>query len=111
MEDLKVTLGLIPENSIDNVVSIEQFSITYGQQADCNSNRDDYQSLKITARNSDIDENGWYFNLDTCGGHWSVNNPEDIAKIVEDFKMRMQVATIKEKDIKTFEFKNQNNEG
>ena len=102
--NLKVTLGMIPENCMDDAVEIQEFSITYGQNADTNSDRDDYQHIKITAQNSGAGEDGWYYDIEIPNGHWSVDSGESLVTIIEDFKSRMEYNTTKEKDLKTYEF-------
>lgn len=103
---LKITLGYIPDNCTEELaVEISDFSITYCQQADTCSEKDDYQMLKITARNSGSGEDGWYYDLDTCGTHWSVDDDETIALLIKDFQKRMTLNVIKQADLKRFKRK------
>lgn len=99
MSNLKVTLDYIPDNCIEeNAVEISEFSITYTQQADTNSDRDDYQSLTVFAENSGA---GWYISFKT-DSKWSINEPNDIKVLLEDFLSRMNFNTVKTEDLKTY---------
>lgn len=103
MEKLKVIQDFAPDNCAElNVVSIEEMSITYSQGPDTNSPRDEFQHLKITTQNCGTGEDGWYFDIDTCGGHWSVDNPSQITEILEDFKKRFDMNITKVKDLKRY---------
>lgn len=86
-------------------VEISDFSITYCQPADTCSEKDDYQMLKITARNIGAGEDGWYYDLDTCGTHWSVDSDEAIALLIKDFQKRMTLDITKQADLKRFKRK------
>ena len=98
---LKVTLGLVPENAKGNAVSISEFSITYTQNPDCNSNSSEYQDITIKALNSGMGEDGWYYDIKT-DNHWSISDADELVDLINDFKMRMEVGITKEKDIETY---------
>ena len=76
------------------IVGIEKMSITYTQSADTNSNPDEDQYLTIETETADaptldsaIKEQSFYFNVKT--DKWSINNANDLAMLIEDFKMRI----------------------
>jgi hypothetical protein len=78
-------------------VGIEEMSIMYMQPADTNSERDEVQHLTITSRTAcavsmddAIKRDGFYFDITIPEGeHWSVNEGEELAALVEDFKKRL----------------------
>lgn len=76
------------------IVGIEKMSITYTQSADTNSDPDEDQYLTIETEIADaptldsaIKEQSFYFNVKT--DKWSINNSDDLAMLIEDFKMRI----------------------
>ena len=76
------------------IVGIEKMSITYTQSADTNSDTDDEQYITIETEIADastldsaIKEQSFYFNVKT--DKWSINNANDLAMLIEDFKMRI----------------------
>lgn len=102
---MKVTLGYIPDNAIETAVAISAMSITYEQNADTNSYRNESQFLTIEAQNA-CGEDSWYYDL-KIDTKWSINDTEDIADLVRDFKKRMELEITKEDDIKVCEHKKQ----
>lgn len=75
----------IKKGDYENYVGISEMSITYVQEPDCTEDQDgDYQELKIEARDGG---GGFFLNLKTNG--WSIDKPEDITEIVNDFKKRL----------------------
>lgn len=82
-------------------VGIEEMSVMYVQPSDTNSERDEVQHLTITSRTAcavsiedAIKRNGFYFDITIPEGeHWSVNEGEELAAIVEDFKKRLYMGT------------------
>ena len=85
------------EDKNNNYVGIEEMSITYIQPADTNSPSGEIQLLTITSRtaaSADIDsiekQEGYYFDVSIPdGGHWSVEEGEELKSLVDDFKNRM----------------------
>lgn len=82
-------------------VGIEEMSVTYLQPADTNSESDEVQHITITSRTAcevcveeAIGRNGYYFDVTIPEGeHWSVNEGEELAALVEDFKKRLYMGT------------------
>jgi hypothetical protein len=78
-------------------VRIEEMSVTYLQPADTNSASDEVQHLTITSRTAcavgtdeAIKRDGFYFDVTIPEGeHWSVDDGEGLAALVEDFKKRL----------------------
>lgn len=78
-------------------VGIEEMSVTYLQPADTNSPSDDVQHLTITSRTAcavgtdeAIKRDGFYFDVTIPEGeHWSVDDGEGLAALVEDFRKRL----------------------
>lgn len=87
------------EDKDSNYVGIEEMSITYIQPADTNSSSDEVQLLTITSRtaasadfNSMGKKEGYYFDVSIPdGGHWSVEEGEELKALVDDFKSRMYI--------------------
>lgn len=81
-------------------VGIEEMSIMYIQPSDTNSERDEVQHLTITSRTAcavciedAVKRNGFYFDITIPEGeHWSVNEGEELAALVEDFKKRLYMS-------------------
>ena len=76
------------------IVGIEKMSITYTQSADTNSDTDDEQYITIETEIADaptldsaLNEESFYFNVKT--DKWSVSNADELAMLIEDFKMRI----------------------
>lgn len=76
------------------IVGIEKMSITYTQSADTNSDHDEFQELTIETDtacaptlNDALNEESYYFNVKT--DKWSINNADELAMLIEDFKMRI----------------------
>lgn len=81
-------------------VGIEEISVTYSQPADTNSSSDEVQHLTITSRTAcavgidDVANNncGFYFDVTIPDGeHWSINDGNDIAALVDDFRKRLEI--------------------
>lgn len=97
----KFIIGDVPDNCNEpKVVGISEFSITYRQPADTNSTRDEVQYLTVSASNTYMGDEGFYYDISTRDGHWSIEGPEDIADIINDFKERLLLNITKEKDLK-----------
>lgn len=102
MSNLKVTLDYIPDDCIEeNAVEINEFSITYTQNADTNSGRDEVQSITVFAENNGMGEDGWYLSFKT-NTKWSVSNPNEIKELLDDFLSRMNLNIVKVKDLKLY---------
>lgn len=87
-----ITYGNLFERG--EIVGIEKMSITYIQSADTNSDPDDEQYLTIETEtscaptlNEAVNEQSFYFNVKT--DKWSINNADDLAMLIDDFKMRI----------------------
>ena len=72
-------------------VGIERMEITYVQPADTNSPNCNDQTLTVSTEDVyDGGEEPYYYNLAT--ERWSVNDPAEIAALVDDFRARLGVA-------------------
>lgn len=87
-----VTYGNLFERG--EIVGIEKMSITYTQSADTNSDPDEFQELTIETDmacaptlNDALNEESYYFNVKT--EKWSISNADELAMLIEDFKMRI----------------------
>ena len=76
------------------IVGIEKMSITYTQSADTNSDPNEFQELTIETDvacsptlDDAINEESYYFNVKT--DKWSISNANDLAMLIDDFKMRI----------------------
>ena len=80
-------------------VGIEEMSVTYLQPADTNSTSDEVQHLTITTRTAcavgieeAIKRDGFYFDIIIPKDeHWSVDDGESLAAIIDDFKKRLYI--------------------
>ena len=87
------------EDKDNDYVGIKEMSITYIQPADTNSSSDEVQLITITSRtaaSADIGsiekQEGYYFDVSIPdGGHWSVEEGEELKTLVDDFKSRMYI--------------------
>lgn len=85
----------------DNKIGIEEMSITYTQQPDTCSEDSNYQRLKITTQFScgfsHKEPSGYYFNISIPEDrYWSIEDGEDLAILVEDFKKRLNIISKKD---------------
>lgn len=86
-----------------NHIAICEMSVTYMQNPDTNSSQDDYQTLTIeaasgacmstTERLENPDKEAFYFNIKT--NKWSVEKPEEVAFLIEDFRKRLNFVNFK----------------
>jgi len=96
-------------------VGIEKMSITYIQPADTCSSSDEVQTLTIKTQcacSAGIEEalKGGTFYYDISipdGGHWSVEDGEELAGLVEDFKKRVHIGMEHLKELKKKESEKQ----
>lgn len=99
-------MKVVPYNFSDDLgredaVGIEEMSITYIQPADTCSSSDDVQMIKLTTQHAcsfgkaemDEGQGGFYFNVEIPEGHWSIENGEQLAALVNDFKQRLYKTT------------------
>jgi len=78
-------------NEYDAVV-VDEVSVTYTQKPDCTEDGDgEWQELKVSSRNNGV---GRFMNISTQ--NWSVNDAEDIRKVLEDFCHRAGIEKEKE---------------
>lgn len=76
----------------DGQIAIDEVQITYVQAADCTESQDETQSITVSARNNGVSR---FINIKTDG--WSVDKPEDLTKILEDFERR--ASFVKDEDL------------
>ena len=82
-------------------IGVQTMSVTYVQNADTNDKPENYQYIKLTAvdvptsGDYDPDNPPFYINIeilpfdDGAPGHWSIDEPNDLVAIVNDFKERL----------------------
>lgn len=71
----------------DTEVLVDSVSITYYQPPDCTEDEDsEPQLLTVSTRNNGV---GNFINIKTS--NWSIDSPEDLVKIIEDFKERAEI--------------------
>ena len=87
---------ILNDGEYNNVVGIEQMSITYIQPADTCSSSDEVQTLTITTQCGDCcgiedaeKEEGFYFDITIPEGHWSVDDGDSLKALIDDFKKRL----------------------
>jgi len=64
-------------------VAVDEVSISYVQNSDCTESNDEVQEIKLSARNNGV---GRFVNIKT--DNWSIDSPNDLVKLVNDFKDR-----------------------
>lgn len=98
---MKFILGIVPDNVLENVVGIEEMTIKYTQRADTCSDPDETQFLKVTVKEAVMGEDAAYYDISTEGcDHWSVDSPDDLKNILQDFISRMKHNTTKVEELK-----------
>ena len=70
----------------DDVISIDEASITYLQGPDNNSASDEEQAITISADNNGVAR---YISIKT--DRWSINDVDDLVAIINDFKKRVML--------------------
>ena len=88
------------DNDGEVAVGIEELSVTYIQPADTNSPSDEEQTIKLTSRcasairigDTNDPTNGFYVDIEIPeGGHWSVNDGEEMKTLIDDFFKRLNM--------------------
>lgn len=77
----------------DDEVVFDDVSIKYTQNADCTEGNDEIQELDITSRNNGTAR---FINIKTEG--WSIDNPNDLVDIINDFCKRADINITTEED-------------
>ena len=67
----------------DGHIGIDDISITYLQNGDCTEGDENVQSITISTRNNGV---GRFVNIKT--ENWSINDVDELAKLIKDFKKR-----------------------
>jgi hypothetical protein len=67
----------------DDMTMVDTVSVTYTQTGDCTEANEIIQSLTVSTRNNGVAR---FIRIETSG--WSISGPEDMAKILEEFKVR-----------------------
>ena len=67
----------------DGQIAVDDVQITYVQKGDCTESDDDVQSITLSARNNGV---GRFVNIKT--ENWSIEDGEELLKIVNDFIKR-----------------------
>jgi len=71
-------------NYKDWEIGVDDVSVTYVQASDC-TEKDGAQSITISTRNNGIAR---FLNIKTGEEGWSINNVQDLEKLIKDFKRR-----------------------
>ena len=71
-------------NYKDWEIGVDDVSVTYVQASDC-TEEDGAQSITISTRNNGIAR---FLNIKTGEEGWSINNVQDLKKLIKDFKRR-----------------------
>ena len=67
----------------DNTVGVDDVSITYLQNGDCDEDRDNVQSITLTTHNNGA---GRFITIKT--DRWAIDDLDELAEIIDDFKRR-----------------------
>lgn len=70
----------------DELIGIDDVSVTYLQNGDCTEEDGNVQSLTISTRNNAI---GRFINIKT--ENWSIGDISELIKLIEDFKKRAEL--------------------
>ena len=76
----------------DGQIAIDEVQITYVQAADCVETQDEPQTITVSSRNNGVSR---FINIKTDS--WSVDKPEELMKILEDFEKRASI--VKDEDL------------
>lgn len=88
-DDIKIVKRLNPKH---NEVGVSNFQITYWQEANTiDGDEDEGESLTLTMINSACGEEDWFLKVETGKGGFSLNKPEDLQVIVNDFYKRFNM--------------------
>lgn len=67
----------------DNVVGVDDVSITYLQNGDCEDEKDNVQSLTVSTQNNGVAR---FITFKT--ERWAINDIDELIEIINDFKKR-----------------------
>ena len=67
----------------DNYATVDTVSVVYTQNGDCTQGNEIVQTMTVSTRN-----NGTARFIVVSTAEWSISGPEDMAKILDDFKVR-----------------------
>ena len=72
----------------DELVGVDDVSITYLQNSDCSGEdgNEDVQSITMSTRNNGCSR---FINIKTDS--WSISNIDELIKLIEDFKKRAEL--------------------
>lgn len=70
----------------DNIIGLDDVSITYLQNGDCEDERDSVQSITLTTQNNGVDR---FITIKT--DRWAIDDTEQLIEIIEDFKKRAEL--------------------
>ena len=72
----------------DKLVGVDDVSITYLQNSDCSGEdgKENVQSITMSTRNNGCSR---FINIKT--NSWSINDVDELIKLVEDFKKRAEL--------------------
>ena len=85
--DIKIVRRLDP-----NEVGITDFKMTYWQEANTiDGDELEGESLTLSMINALVDEKSWFLKIETGKGGFSLNKPEDLQVIVNDFYKRFSL--------------------
>ncbi len=84
--EIKIVKRLDPKY---NEVGITDFKMTYWQEANTiDGDELEGESLTLTMINALVDEKSWFLKIETGKGGFSINKPEDLQAILNDFYKR-----------------------
>lgn len=73
-----------------NEVSVSKITIEYVQNLDCCQSEKDYpEGVQILTVTTDDGGGGKFIRFNTGEAGWSIDNIEDVVKILSDFKQRI----------------------
>ena len=73
-------------NFSDEEVYFDEVTMNYYQNADCTEDKESCQKLNISCRNNGC---GRFININT--ENWSLDDPYDLVKIIQDFCKRANI--------------------
>lgn len=89
IDDIKIVRRLDPNH---NEVGITDFKMTYWQEANTiDGDELEGESLTLSMINALVDEKSWFLKIETGKGGFSLNKPEDLQVIVNDFYKRFNL--------------------
>lgn len=75
----------------ENQIWVDKVSVSYYQSGDCTESKDDCQKMTVSSRNNGMAR---FVNIKTDKNGWSIDSPDGIKMVLEDFCKRAGIEGI-----------------